>query len=43
MNDSLGEVSKGLEMFAQTETNFLQVKTFIGNLTEQLVEIQDCA
>lgn len=41
MNDSLGEVSKGLEMFAQTETNFLQVKTFIGN--SQLVEIQDCA
>ena len=43
MSDSLGEVSKGLEMFAQTETNFLQVKTFIENLTEQLVEIQERA
>ena len=43
MNDSLGEVSKGLEMFAQTETNFLQVKQFIQNLTEQLVDIQDRA
>lgn len=43
MNDSLGEVSKGLEMFAQTETNFLQVKQFIENLTEQLVDIQDRA
>ena len=43
MNDSLGEVSKGLEMFAQTETNFLQVKTFIEKLTEQLVEIQERA
>ncbi|AWE06067.1 hypothetical protein DCE79_00970 [Lysinibacillus sp. 2017] len=43
MHDSLGEVSKGLEMFSQTETNFLQVKTYIENLTEQLVEIQDRA
>ena len=43
MNDSLGEVSKGLEMFAQTETNFLQVKQFIETLTEQLVDIQDRA
>lgn len=43
MHDSLGEVSKGLEMFAQTETNFLQVKQFITNLTEQLVDIQDRA
>ncbi|MCH7323839.1 methyl-accepting chemotaxis protein [Solibacillus sp. MA9] len=43
MNDSLGEVSKGLEMFAQTETNFLQVKQYIENITEQLVDIQDRA
>ncbi|MEG0380464.1 MAG: methyl-accepting chemotaxis protein, partial [Kurthia sp.] len=43
MNASLGEVNKGLEMFAQTETNFLEVKTFIQNLTEQLQEIQDRA
>lgn len=43
MNDSLGEVSKGLEMFAQTEANFLQVKQFIENITEQLVDIQDRA
>ena len=43
MKDSLGEVSKGLEMFAQTETNFLQVQQFIESITEQLVEIQDRA
>ncbi|MEK4423783.1 methyl-accepting chemotaxis protein [Solibacillus sp. FSL K6-1523] len=43
MNTSLGEVNKGLEMFAQTETNFLEVKTFIRKLTEQLQEIQDRA
>ena len=43
MHDSLDEVSKGLDMFAQTETNFLQVKTFIEQLTDQLVEIQERA
>ncbi|MGE7021773.1 methyl-accepting chemotaxis protein [Solibacillus cecembensis] len=43
MKVSLGEVNKGLEMFSQTEKNFLEVKTFISNLTEQLQEIQDRA
>lgn len=40
MNTSLGEVSKGLEMFSQTETNFLQVKTYIEEITDQLEAVQ---
>jgi len=40
MNTSLEEVTKGLEMFAKTETNFLQVKTLIEEITEQLESIK---
>ncbi|MEO4055505.1 methyl-accepting chemotaxis protein [Solibacillus sp. CAU 1738] len=40
MNTSLTEVTKGLEMFAQTEKNFLQVKNYIEEITEQLEAVQ---
>ncbi|MFF5994379.1 methyl-accepting chemotaxis protein [Lysinibacillus sp. KU-BSD001] len=40
MNTSLNEVKKGLEMFAQTETNFLEVKSFIEEITDQLEAVQ---
>ncbi|WP_431027462.1 methyl-accepting chemotaxis protein [Lysinibacillus sp. LZ02] len=40
MNTSLNEVKKGLEMFAQTETNFLEVKLFIEEITDQLEAVQ---
>ena len=36
MNMSRSEVAKGLEMFTQTETNFMTIKTFIEEITEQL-------
>lgn len=40
MKVSLAEVNKGLEMFAQTETNFLEVKSFIEEITDQLETVQ---
>jgi len=40
MNTGLEEVTKGLDMFAKTETNFLQVKTFIEEITEQLESVK---
>ena len=40
MKASLLEVNKGLEMFAQTETNFLEVKSFIEEITDQLETVQ---
>ena len=40
MKNSLTEVNKGLEMFAQTETNFLEVKSFIEEITDQLETVQ---
>ena len=40
MKVSLAEVNKGLEMFTQTETNFLEVKSFIEEITDQLEMVQ---
>lgn len=36
MNNGVEEVAKGLEMFAQTETNFMEMKQFIEQITDQL-------
>ncbi|MER1986636.1 MAG: methyl-accepting chemotaxis protein [Solibacillus sp.] len=43
MQASLDEVTKGLQMFAQTETNFLQVKGYIEDITDQLEAVQQRA
>lgn len=43
MQMSLAEVNKGLDMFAKTETSFVEVKEFIHHLTEQLQEVQQRA
>lgn len=43
MNASLSEVTKGLDMFSQTETNFLEVKSFIEEITDQLESVQSRA
>lgn len=40
MNSTLSEVTKGLEMFAQTEKNFVQVKSYIEDITQQLEAVQ---
>lgn len=39
MNTSHIELSKGLEMFVQTETNFKEVKQFIEEITSQLQNV----
>lgn len=43
MNNSVGEVEKGLKMFAQTETNFMEIKQFINEITAQLHDVQERA
>lgn len=43
MGTSLSEVTKGLEMFSQTEKNFASVKDFIINITDQLEYVQSRA
>lgn len=43
MQASLEEVTKGLRMFAQTETNFLEVKSYIEDITAQLEAVQQRA
>lgn len=40
MNTSLTEVTKGLEMFSQTEQNFSSVKNYIAEITDQLEYVQ---
>lgn len=43
MNMGKEEFEKGLEMFAQTETNFMEIKTFIEQITDQLQIVQERA
>lgn len=43
MGTSLSEVTKGLEMFSQTEKNFASVKDYIINITDQLEYVQSRA
>ncbi|MER1998830.1 MAG: methyl-accepting chemotaxis protein [Lysinibacillus sp.] len=43
MNSSLNEVTKGLQMFSETERNFVEVKKFIEEITDQLEAVQERA
>lgn len=43
MNNGVEEVEKGLAMFAQTETNFMEMKQFIEQITNQLQIVQERA
>lgn len=43
MNMGVEEVEKGLQMFAQTETNFMEIKRFIEEITDQLQIVQERA
>ncbi|TSI05956.1 methyl-accepting chemotaxis protein [Lysinibacillus sp. BW-2-10] len=43
MNSSRIEVSKGLDMFTQTETNFIEIKMFIEQITDQLQSVLESA
>lgn len=40
MNSSLTEVTKGLEMFSETERNFVEVKHYIEEISDQLEAVQ---
>lgn len=43
MNSSRLEVTKGLDMFAQTEKNFMEIKTLIEQITDQLQNVVESA